>query len=68
MSQNSDILKHLKSGHTITARQASRLFNADRLAARIEQLRQRYNIKTVMIKNGKKRFAKYILKGNYERI
>ena len=43
-SQRSKILQHLKSGRTITASQALRLFGCSRLAARIEELRGLYAI------------------------
>jgi hypothetical protein len=67
------ILKHLKSGKSITARQARDLYGVDRLAARIHDLRDlpwkpskgHYNIRTDMItvntRHGKARIAKYSL-------
>lgn len=62
MSQNADILKHLKEGKTITQMQALNLFGCFRLASRIEQLRHRdIPIKTDMIKENGKRFARYVM-------
>jgi hypothetical protein len=39
MSQNSEILSHLKTGRTITALEALKKFGTMRLAARIDELR-----------------------------
>lgn len=69
MSQNDIILEHLKSGKSISAREASKLYDIDRLSARIHNLRYKimfFGIKAEIItiitesKNGK-RFAKYLL-------
>ncbi len=68
MSQEIDILAHLKNRGSITQMVALELFGCMRLAARIERLRlQGWKIDTQMVptigKNGeKKQFARYILK------
>ena len=62
MSQNTDILMHLKSGKTLTSLQALSLFNCMRLAARIENIRSMgHVIHTEIITNDNtnSRFAKY---------
>jgi len=62
MSQNQTILKHLKQGLSITPKFALFNFGCFRLAARIKDLRnQGHAIKTVMIEQGDKKFAKYYL-------
>jgi len=62
MSQNQQILKHLKSGKTLTPLQALGLFDSLRLGARIENLRKAgHKIKTTMVKSGNKRYAMYKL-------
>lgn len=62
MSQNQQILSHLKAGHKLTARGALNLFNCFRLAARIEQLRGKgHDITTTMVTRNNKRFAVYSL-------
>lgn len=62
MSQNSDILKHLKR-RPITAIQALNLYGVFRLAARINDLRERYNITTITVTRNNKRVAKYVYEG-----
>jgi len=44
MTQTESVLKHLKSGKSLTARQARRLYGVDRLAARI------YDVRTILSK------------------
>jgi len=67
-SQCKKILNYLRQGKSISAREASQLFNCDRLSGRIYDLRRgKYGlpeipIKTVMIQNGRKRYARYSLK------
>ena len=52
MSQNQEILKHLKEGKTITPLDALREFGCFRLAARVYDLRLKgYDIITVSDKN-----------------
>jgi hypothetical protein len=52
----------LKKGKTITPLQSWNLFDCFRLGARIFDLRELgYNIKTTIIKSGKKHFAEYKL-------
>ena len=49
-SQATAILAHLKAGHTLTPREALNLFQCNRLAARIRELREAgYDIRTDMI-------------------
>lgn len=67
-SQCKMIRRHLVNGYTITSREASRLYNCDRLGARIYDLRNgKYGnpvmaIHTEMIHQGRKWFAQYSLK------
>lgn len=61
-SQNEQIKQHLKSGKWITPYHALELYGCFRLAARISDLREQgMNIKTEIVNNGKKRYAKYFL-------
>lgn len=65
MSQEFDILLHLRDYGSITPLDALRKFGCFRLGARINDLRnQGYEIETIMTTINKKRFAKYVLKGN----
>ncbi len=62
MSQNNRILAHLKRGRAITAIQALNLFSVMRLAARIQNLRDKgHQIVTTPIHRGDKVFASYSL-------
>lgn len=62
MSQLQDIKKHLVSGKTLTGLEALKLFGCYRLSARIQNLRDEgLNIKTIMVEDGKKRYAKYVI-------
>lgn len=62
MSQNTQILTHLKTIGPITQLDALCLYGCMRLASRIEELRCRgYSIITVMVEKGGKRFASYRL-------
>ena len=64
-TQKRQILEWLESGHSITPADARRLFNCDRLSARIWDLRNDEDnpveIKTELVKDLRtgKRFAKY---------
>ena len=61
MSQNHQIHTHLKRG-SLTAMSALRLYGVMRLAARIQDLRDRgVSIRTTTIHSGKKKFAQYTL-------
>ena len=63
-TQDQTILNHLKSGRTITAVEAVRLYNCYRLSANIERLRKAgYNIVTHYEKNSRStgRHARYEL-------
>jgi hypothetical protein len=62
MSQQAQILNSLKKGHKLTAMNALRLFNCFRLAARIQELRERgYDIKSTIKQVDGKRFSEYWL-------
>ena len=62
-SQNSEIIRHLLNGGTLTALQAKRFFNCMRLAARINDLiKQGYVIvKEMITTRSRKRVARYSL-------
>ena len=61
MSQVTKIHNHLKS-KPITQLEALKLYGCFRLASRINELRKDgINIQTVLVKKGKKKFAKYVL-------
>ena len=62
MSQNSQILSHLKRGRAITPREALILYGVMRLAARVNDLRAKgHQITTTPIHRGDKVFASYSL-------
>ena len=63
MSQNSEILAHLKSGKQLTQLQALKLFGTMRLAARVDELRCKgHKVLTEMITVGNGvRVARYKL-------
>lgn len=64
MSQSDAILEHLKAGNSITPVDALRDFGCFRLAARIDDLRQRgHDIETVTEKRNGKKYARYLLRG-----
>lgn len=64
MSQDADILYHLHNVGGITPLDALKLYGIFRLGARINDLRNEgYNIKTIMVEQNNKRFAKYVLEG-----
>jgi len=66
MSQNNDILRHLKAGNSITPIDALNLFGCFRLAARIYELRTKgHLIDTVDVRSGNKIFAAYKLNERY---
>ena len=59
-SQNKQILKHLKSGNSISGIDALNKFGCFRLPARIHDLRrQGYNIRGIMVYDGNKRYKVY---------
>lgn len=63
MTQNVQILRRLKEGHTVTPMDALKLFGCFRLAARIYELRMQGNdIETKHIAEGNKVYAAYKLK------
>lgn len=60
MSQTDQVIKHLESGQGLTAISAMKLYGIFRLAARVNEARQRgFPIKTDCIVRGKKRYARY---------
>lgn len=59
-SQNNMILKHLKSGNSISGIDALNNFGCFRLPARIHDLRrQGYNIRGTMVYDGLKKYKVY---------
>ena len=62
-SQNKQIKAWLESGKSLTQLDALALFNSFRLGARVFDLKNNYgmNIKTEMIEENGKRFARYSL-------
>jgi len=64
-SQVRKVARHLCNGYTITQREASRLYGCDRLAARIDDIKNgRFGVqpffpKTTMCYKGNKKWAKY---------
>ncbi len=62
MSQENDILYHLRNIGSLTPLDALQKYGCFRLGARILELRQEgYDIKTTMIEYNGKRFANYSL-------
>lgn len=62
MTQNENILNHLKKGNKITPLEALNLFGCFRLSARIHDLRDLGNdIKAMRITKGNKNFCQYSL-------
>ena len=59
MNQEQMIFEHLKKHGSITAIEALNKYGCFRLAARIGELRETYNIETTMVEKGGKRFARY---------
>ena len=69
MSQSDAILEHLKAGNSITPVDALRDFGCFRLAARIDDLRQRgHDIETVTEKRNGKKYARYLLRGTQQQL
>ena len=64
-SQEQTVLKHLKKYGSITAREASRKYDIDRLSGRIFNLRKDHDIITVTESNKRRRgtHARYVYKG-----
>ena len=62
-SQNKQIKAWLESGKSLSPLEALRMFNSFRLGARVFDLKNDYgmNIKTEMVKENGKRFARYSL-------
>ena len=62
-SQNKQIKAWLESGKSLTPLEAINLFNSLRLGARVFNLKNDYgmNIKTEMVEENGKRFARYSL-------
>jgi hypothetical protein len=62
MSQNTEILAFLKTGHPLTAINALTYFSCFRLAARIQDLRDKgYRIETQMVSNNGRHYAEYTM-------
>ncbi len=63
-TQTEMVLKHLKSGRTLTALEALRKYSTLRLAARVAELRGRgFAISTHMVERNGKRVGRYVLCG-----
>ena len=62
-SQNKQIKAWLESGKSLTPLEALKMFNSFRLGARVFDLKNDYgmNIKTEMVEENGKRFARYSL-------
>ena len=61
-SQNKQILEYLKNGNSITPIEALNLFGSFRLGARIFDLKEKgHKIDTELVKDGRKKYAKYSL-------
>jgi hypothetical protein len=62
-SQNKQIKNWLETGNSITPIEALNLFGCFRLGARIHDLKNKFglDIKTEIVEQNKKRFAKYSL-------
>ena len=62
-----DVLEHLQREGTITSWEAITKYKATRLSAIIFNLRQKYEIATIMMENDEGiRYAKYIYMGELE--
>lgn len=68
MSQSDAIREHLEAGRDLTPLDALDLFSCFRLAARIDELRaDGLDIETIIERRGKKRYARYKLRGPVQR-
>ena len=68
MSQEAAIREHLESGRDLTPLDALDLYGCFRLAARIDELRASgLDIETIIERRGKKRYARYKLRGPVQR-
>lgn len=68
MTQEEAIREHLESGRDITPLEALDLYGVFRLAARVDSLRQSgLDIETIIERRGKKRYARYKLRGPVQR-
>lgn len=68
MSQSDAIREHLESGRDLTPLDALDLYGCFRLAARVDELRASgLNIETIIERRGKKRYARYKLRGPVQR-
>lgn len=62
MSQNDQILEHLKLGKSLTSLEALNAFGCLRLASRVNELiKQGYNIVSDRVQDGKKHYSRYYL-------
>ena len=68
MSQSEAIRSHLESGRDLTPLDALDQYGVFRLAARIDELRtEGLDIETIIERRGKKRYARYKLRGPVQR-
>lgn len=61
MTQNADVLNHLRKYKSITPIQALRLYNCFRLGARIYDIRRKGNLINMTLTKGRKHYAVYTL-------
>lgn len=61
MTQNSEVLNHLKRHKSITPLDALRLYNCFRLGARIYEIRRKGNVINMTLAKGRKHYAVYTL-------
>ena len=68
MSQTEAIRAHLESGRDLTPLEALDLYGVFRLAARVDELRAAgLDIETIIERRGRKRYARYKLRGPVQR-
>lgn len=68
-SQNTAILNHMLAGNSISPLEALRLFGCMRLGGRrYDLVKDGWNVKTDIVKENGKRFARYSIDPNHPRI
>jgi len=68
MTQTEAILGWLKAGHSLTPLEALERFGCLRAAARVKELREAgHPIESKFVKQGRKRFARYVYAGPVQR-
>ena len=67
MTQTEIVARHLKAGGTLTSLEALQQYGCARLASRIDELRRMgFDIETRLERRGRKRYARYALRGQQE--